>query len=151
MTKTLHVSNTGTKYRRTKIIISIQITVLQNSRLHVIWMIFFPIFSCSLQLFDKGNLWSVQCLTIILKYKKLFFPFLSHLWDQISTMLSSPHKYPSSWLPSCQGDLWSSSKPSLRATVFPKSIIHTLALPLVSWTNNRELPMTCNLKQSKII
>lgn len=85
------------------------------------------------------------------KYKKLFFPFLSHLWDQISTMLSSPHKYPSSWLPSCQGDLWSSSKPSLRATVFPKSIIHTLALPLVSWTNNRELPMTCNLKQSKII
>lgn len=36
VTKTLHVSNTGTKYWRTKRIIFIQIIVLQNSRLHVI-------------------------------------------------------------------------------------------------------------------
>lgn len=52
-----------------------------------------------------------------------------------------PMRYPSSLLPSVHGTLCWSSLVSGRGAVFPKSIIHTLAL-WWSWTKRSELPIT---------
>lgn len=66
---------------------------------------------------------------------------------RISMRLSSPHRYPSSRLPSIQGVRWSRVRGGGRGTVLPKSIIHTPVFPVLSCTNSRELPTTCREKQ----
>lgn len=96
--------------------------------------------SCRVIFLNKATLTLYQ--SILCTKINYFLLANNHLCAQISTMLSSPHKYPSSWLPSCHSSLWSSHIPSCRGTVFPKSIIQMLALPNASWTNNRELPIT---------
>lgn len=63
--------------------------------------------------------------------------------------LSIPIRYPSSWFPTTHGVLWSMFIPAGKGTVFPKSISHTQAFS-ESWTNNRELPMSCK-KEKKIM
>lgn len=61
----------------------------------------------------------------------------------MSMKLSKPHRYPSSRLPSTHGVLWSKVSGGGVGNVFPKSIIHTPALPVRSCMNSRELPTTC--------
>ena len=67
----------------------------------------------------------------------------------MSIILSSPYKYPSSRFPSCHSDLWSNFIFSGSCFVLPKSINQTPALPLESWTNSKELPITCKKKDCK--
>lgn len=73
-------------------------------------------------------------------WKVITFILLSKMSVKVHT--STPIKYPSSWFPSCHGDLWSMWIPSGTRTVLPKSISQILAL-LLSWTKRRELPINC--------
>lgn len=71
------------------------------------------------------------------------FHFSGSMLVRMSIKLSRPQRYPSSLLPSTHGLRWSRVRGGGIGTVFPKSIIQIPALPVRSWTNNKELPTTC--------
>ncbi len=62
--------------------------------------------------------------------------------------LSSPILYPSSWLPTSQGDSWVMETLSGSGTVLPKSISQTPTLSS-SWINRRELPINWKVRLGK--
>lgn len=83
---------------------------------------------------------SVQKMTIPKIHNALHFS--GSMLVRMSIKLSRPQRYPSSLLPSTHGLRWSRVRGGGMGTVFPKSIIQIPALPVRSWTNNKELPTT---------
>lgn len=67
---------------------------------------------------------------------------LSNISPKISIRLLTPIIYPSSWLPTTHSDEWSMASSGGRMSVLAKSMSHTFAL-FWSWTNSKELPITC--------
>lgn len=62
-----------------------------------------------------------------------------------------PVRYPSSWLPSSQGFLWSTFTLEGSGTVLPKSIIQTFTFSNLSCTNRSELPIICGENRNRIL
>lgn len=98
----------------------------------------------SISQLDQQFQWRIYSLGSLLFSVSVTLRSSFSLSSRMEIRLSRPNKYPSSWLPSTQGLRWLTLTWSGRGFVFPKSIIHTLACPVLSWTNNKELPITYN-------